>query len=79
VPDWYDDALNTTLLPTWQALPGAEAARLAVVAAEAADLEIDRAETPVIAGILANGQANLLNRYLPRNDALDRIDRALRT
>lgn len=77
VPDWYDDAINHTLLPTWQALPGTEAARLAVAAAEAVDLEIEKAETPVVAGILAMGQDNLLNRYLPRNDAVDRIDRAL--
>src|SRR3954452_2912703 len=55
VPSWYDDAINRTLLPTWQALPGAVAARLAVTAAQDADLEIRRAETPVIAGILAAG------------------------
>jgi hypothetical protein len=77
VPSWYDDAINRTLLPTWQALPGAVAARLAVTAAQDADLEIRRAETPVIAGILAAGQANLLNRYQPRNAAADRIEAAV--
>lgn len=77
VPAWYDDAVNDALLPTWQALPGAAAARLARDAAEAADLVIGKAETPVVAGILAMGQANLLSRYEPRNDALDRIERAL--
>ncbi|MEV4133410.1 maleylpyruvate isomerase N-terminal domain-containing protein [Dactylosporangium sp. NPDC049742] len=78
VPPWYDDALNHTLLPTWQALPGREAAQIARAAAEAADREIEKAETPVVAGILASGQANLLDRASPRNDALDRIERALR-
>lgn len=78
VPPWYDDAINDTLLPTWQGLPGREAARLAVAAAEAVDHEIDKAETPVLAGILASRQSNLLNRYTPRNDALDRIEHALR-
>ncbi|MFF5231407.1 hypothetical protein [Dactylosporangium sp. NPDC000521] len=78
VPPWYDDALNHTLLPTWQALPGREAARIARAAAEEADHEIEKAETPVVAGILASGQSNLLDRATPRNDALDRIERALR-
>ncbi|MET7420865.1 maleylpyruvate isomerase N-terminal domain-containing protein [Dactylosporangium sp. NPDC005555] len=78
VPPWYDDALNHTLLPTWQALPGREAARIAADAAEAADREIEKAETPVVAGIVASHQSNLLDRATPRNDALDRIAHALR-
>lgn len=78
VPPWYDDAINHTLLPTWQALSGREAARLAIAAAEEADHEIEKAETPVLAGILASHQANLLDRASPRNDALDRIEHALR-
>ncbi|WP_344620843.1 hypothetical protein [Dactylosporangium salmoneum] len=76
MPGWYDDAINHTLLPSWQALPGPAAARLALDAAEEADLEIRRAETPVVAAILAAGQRNLLHRYAPRNAALDRIERA---
>ncbi len=78
VPPWYDDALNHTLLPTWQALPGRQAALIAQAAAEAADREIEKAETPVLAGILAADQSNLLDRATPRNDALDRIEHALR-
>jgi hypothetical protein len=77
VPDWYDDAINRTLLPTWQALPGRVAAQLAATAAEDADMEIHKAETPVLAGILAARQAHLLHRYQPRNEALDRIEAAL--
>ncbi|MER7279536.1 maleylpyruvate isomerase N-terminal domain-containing protein [Dactylosporangium sp. NPDC000244] len=76
VPQWYDDAINDTLLPAWQALPGPVAAQLALAAAEEADLEIRKAETPVVAGILAAGQANLLHRHVPRNAALDRIEAA---
>ena len=76
MPDWYDDAINRTLLPTWQALDGASAARLALSAADDADFEIRRTETPVLAAILAAGQVNLLNRYVPRNAGLDRIERA---
>lgn len=78
VPGWYDDAINDTLLPTWQALPGPQAAMLARTAAEAADHEVDKAETPVIAAMLSAGQSNLIHRYRPRNAALDRIERALR-
>ncbi|WP_432827337.1 hypothetical protein [Dactylosporangium sp. CA-092794] len=76
VPEWYDDAINRTLLPAWQALPGPQAARLALAAAEETDLEIRKAETPVVAAILAAGQGNLLHRYVPRNAALDRIERS---
>jgi len=78
VPPWYDNAINHTLLPTWQALPGRAAAQLALAAAEDADHEIEKAETPVLAGILASHQNNLLDRATPRNDALDRIAHALR-
>jgi hypothetical protein len=78
VPPWYDDAINHTLLPTWQALSSREAAQLALNAAEAVDHEIEKAETPVLAGILASHQSNLLDRATPRNDALDRIAHALR-
>ncbi|MFB9407321.1 MULTISPECIES: maleylpyruvate isomerase N-terminal domain-containing protein [Dactylosporangium] len=77
VPDWYDDAINVTLLPTWRALPGPVAAQLAIAAAEETDLEIRKAETPVVAGIFAAGQHNLLNRYIPRNTAIDRIEAAI--
>jgi hypothetical protein len=76
VPAWYDDAINRTLMPTWRALSGTEAARLALTAAEETDLEIRRAETPVLAAIMAAGQTNLLNRHVPRNAAMDRIERA---
>jgi hypothetical protein len=76
MPDWYDEAINRTLLPTWRALPGPAAARLARAAAEEVDLEIRRAETPVVAAILAAGQANLLHRHVPRNAALDLVERA---
>ncbi|GAA3244563.1 maleylpyruvate isomerase N-terminal domain-containing protein [Dactylosporangium siamense] len=78
VPPWYDDAINHTLLPAWQSIPGRSAAQLARAAAEAADHEIEKAETPVVAGILASHQSNLLDRATPRNDALDRIEHALR-
>jgi hypothetical protein len=78
VPPWYDDAINHTLLPAWQAIPGRAAAQLARAAAEDADHEIEKAETPVLAGILASQQSNLLDRATPRNDALDRIEHALR-
>jgi hypothetical protein len=77
VPGWYDDAINAALQSTWLALPGPAAAQLACAAAEEADLEIRKAETPVVAGILAAGQANLLHRHVPRNAALDRIEAAL--
>ncbi|WP_432988417.1 hypothetical protein [Dactylosporangium sp. CA-233914] len=42
--------------------------------AEDADLEVRKAETPVVAGILAAGQGHLPHRYVPRNTAMDRIE-----
>src|SRR3954470_1229191 len=53
VPSWYDDAMNATLLDQWAALPPPAAATLAVEAAEAVDLEIMRAETPVLMAMTA--------------------------
>jgi hypothetical protein len=77
LPDWYDDAVNETLLPQWRALKPAVAATLAVEAARAVDRELKRLETPVLAAIVAAGESNLLNRHQHRREHLDEIDRLM--
>jgi hypothetical protein len=77
LPNWYDDAVNETLLPHWQALPPATAAALAVEAARAVDRELTRLESPVLAAIAAAGESNLLHRHQHRREHLDQIDRLM--
>lgn len=79
MPDWYDDAVNETLLHQWLALPAGVAVSLAVDAARAVDHELARLETPVLAGIVAAGEAHLLHRHRHRGGHLDQIDRLLAT
>jgi hypothetical protein len=74
VPSWYDDAMNTTLLGQWRALPPRSAARLAVESAQAVDREIAHAETPVLMAITAAHEDHLIHRHKYRRQALDQID-----
>lgn len=78
VPDWYDDAINRTLLPQWLALAPLAAAGLALDAARTVDREITRTETPVLAAIIAAGESHLVQRYEHRREHLDQIEQILR-
>jgi hypothetical protein len=77
LPQWYDDAINATLLPEWVAMAPATAGRLAVDAAQAVDRELTRVETPVLAAIVAGGESNLLHRHQHRRQHLDEIEAML--
>jgi hypothetical protein len=72
------DLLNETLLPLWTAIAPADAARLAVEAAEALDRWLESASADVLAGIRGLGRPYLLDRSLHRNQHLDEIEAALR-
>jgi hypothetical protein len=74
VASWYDDAMNTTLLDQWRALPPRTAARLAIEAAQAVDHEVAHAETPVIMAITAAHEGHLIHRHRQRREALDQIE-----
>jgi hypothetical protein len=77
VPAWYDDAMNATLLDQWRALPPRVAATLAVEAAEAVDLEIARAETPVLMAMTAAHEGHLIHRHQFRSRCLTLVESAL--
>ncbi len=77
VPDWYDAAVNATLVDQWRALPPRAAATLAVTAAEAVDQEIARTETPVLMAMIAAHEGHLIHRHQPRAVCLDKLDAAL--
>jgi hypothetical protein len=77
VPAWYDDAMNATLLHQWRALPPREAARMAVEAASAVDLEIARTETPVLMAMTAAHEGHLIHRHQVRGRCLDDLEAAL--
>jgi hypothetical protein len=77
LPDWYDDAVNETLLPQWRALPPAAAAALAADAAQSVDRELARLESPVLAAIAAAGESHLLHRHQHRREHLDQIERLM--
>jgi len=77
VPAWYDDAMNATLLEQWRAIPPRAAAMLAVDAASAVDLEIARAETPVLMAMTAAHEGHLIHRHQFRSSCLDKLDAAL--
>jgi Mycothiol maleylpyruvate isomerase N-terminal domain len=78
VPDWYDDAINATLVDQWRALPPRAAATLAVNAARSVDREIARTETPVLMAMIAAHEGHLIHRHQFRSTCLDKLDAALR-
>jgi len=73
------DNINDAMLPLLQAIPGREAARLAIQAAEAVDAEIEQFPEDLIAGIdvLVQEGKFRLNRSIHRDMHLDQIEKAL--
>ncbi len=71
-----DTTVNDLLLPTWELVPGAEAARLAVETAQALDEQL-AAFPPALLEQLNEYNARWVNRGLHRNEHLDEVDRAL--
>jgi hypothetical protein len=72
-----DDVTNDTLLPLCQAIPPRDAANLAVTAAEAIDLELEKASDNLISDIGKLGDRFRLYRSDHRKIHLDQIENLL--
>jgi hypothetical protein len=73
-----DTVVNDLLLPTWQAVPAKEAARLAVETSEALDKRLETFPEALLEQVKAHN-SRWVNRSLHRNEHLDEVDQALRT
>lgn len=69
--------INNGALPIWLALPGREAARLALEAAEAVDRHVAALPDAMVEAVTAAGRTRLLYRSLHRRDHLEQIEQAL--
>jgi len=76
-PEWYSDVLNEALTPEWLVIPPAEAARLAVEAAEAVDAQVERLAERTVDEIVARDDRWRLARSWHREEHLEQIERAL--
>jgi hypothetical protein len=72
-----DVIVNDLLLPTWEAVPGAEAARLAVETAQALDRQLESLPEVLLEQVKAHN-SRWVNGALHRNEHLDELDRALK-
>ncbi len=71
-----DTTVNDLLLPTWELVPGAEAAHLAIVTAEALDQQLVAFPPPLLEQVNQHNP-RWVNRSLHRNEHLDEVDKAL--
>jgi uncharacterized damage-inducible protein DinB len=71
-----DISVNDLSLPLWAAIPGREAARLAVEAAEALDRRLENFPAPLLAEVY-NRYERWVVRALHRNEHLDEVEAAL--
>lgn len=69
--------INDALRPLIDVIPGREAVRLAVAAAQAVDRGVEGLSPELVKILLANGQERALHRYIHRNEHLDDIERAV--
>ncbi len=76
--DLDSGVLNDLLLPTWELLPGPEAARLAVETAETLDRRLETFPVPLLEQVDAHN-SRWVNRHLHRNEHLDELERALKS
>ena len=72
-----DTVLNDLLLPTWQAIPAKEAARLAVETAEALDKRLAAFPEALLEQVKAHNP-RWVNRSVHRYEHLDEVDQALK-
>ncbi|MBI4491890.1 MAG: DinB family protein [Chloroflexi bacterium] len=71
------DLINEAALPQWLALPGREAARQAIEAAEAVDRKILELSSEQVDVLLRSGRQRLVDRSEHRRAHLDELERAL--
>ncbi len=75
-PVEVDTVVNDLLLPTWEAVPGAAAARMALETAEALDRQLESFPEALLEQVQAHNP-RWINRSLHRNEHLDEVDAAL--
>jgi hypothetical protein len=75
-PVEIDTTVNDLLLPTWELVPGAEAARLALETAQALDQQL-ASFPPGLLEQVNQHNPRWVNRSLHRNEHLDEVDQAL--
>jgi hypothetical protein len=73
-----DVIVNDLLLPTWEAVPGAQAARLAVETAQALDSQLEGFPEALLDQVKAHNPRGV-NRALHRDEHLDGLDQALKS
>jgi hypothetical protein len=77
IPDWYEDLLNLTLEPQWQALPPRAAAEGAVAAAEHVTRVLRGLEDDLCGRLEAHEEGYLLRRFNHRREHIEQIEAAL--
>jgi hypothetical protein len=75
IPDEAADLINESARPGWEAVEAARAAELAQAAAADVDDLIQGLPDEVVAAVVAEGRARLVDRSLHRSEHLDAIDR----
>ena len=75
-PVEIDVVVNDLLLPTWQLVPGREAARLAIETAEALDRQLESFPEALLEQVRAHNERWVL-RALHREDHLADVEKAL--
>ncbi len=73
-----DTVVNDLLLPTWEAVPAKEAARLAVETAEALEKRLEAFPEAVLEQVKAHNP-RWVNRAVHRHEHLDEMDEALKS
>lgn len=77
VDDDVTDLVNAALVDEWRAIRPAQAAELAMTAAESVDALVMSVPAAQAADLLASGRERLLDRSLHRDEHLGAIERAL--
>jgi hypothetical protein len=75
--DLDSGVLNDILLPTWEIVPGQEAARLALETAGALDARLEAFPQALLEQVLAHNP-RWVTRALHRNEHLDEMEKALK-
>ncbi len=75
-PVEIDTTVNDLLLPTWESVPGKEAARLAIQTAEALDQQLAAFPADLLDQVNQHNP-RWVDRSLHRNEHLDEVDKSL--
>lgn len=75
LPDEHLDLINEAALPLWLALPGDQAATLALAAVEEVDLAIEALPPSAVELAVATGRPAMVDRSLHRREHLEALER----